>query len=135
MLSTSDLEMEKGYYKVSAYNLNGESSSSIPVFAAPLTESIYSSPDITSIVQRSGYKIQLEWTYFSWASAYNIYRSTSRYGIYDYIGSTKYNYITFYLSFSDAGKDYFYKVSARDDEIESKLISSAYSSYIKILKE
>jgi len=116
------------YYKVSAFTNGYESSLSSYAYATTSSSSsnVPATPtSVSATASPSSSSITITWNPASvGASEYKVYRSTSPYGPYSYIGSVSYNYyIDTELS---AGTTYYYKVSASNDYGESN--QSSYAS-------
>lgn len=76
----------------------------------------------------TGFRVNLSWGYVSDADSYNIYRSSSEYGSYSKIGTSK----TYsYTDNSPYDGDNYYKVSAVNSYGESEKSSSTYVSVDK----
>lgn len=117
------------YYKVSAYNNDGESALSSYV-TAKISISKPSTPQNLKATQEDDI-IKLTWKEVSGASKYYIYRSTSQYSGYSLLNEcTTNSYDDNYALIS--GTTYYYKVSAVNIAGESSQSSVAYCKYEKI---
>jgi len=117
------------YYKVSAKNSAGESAQSSPYVSAT---TILSAPsNVTATAASSSSSITVSWSSVTGATGYYVFRSTSAYGTYTYMGYTT----TWYTSYTDndnlsSGTTYYYKVSAYNGSVESAQSSYAYATTI-----
>jgi hypothetical protein len=110
------------YYKVAAINSNGEGPQSAPVSATYTGGSSLSAPTGLS-ASASGTSITLTWNSISGASLYYyVYRSTSLYGTYGYIGTTS---AALYTDSGLSSGTYYYKVSIVSSGSESSQSGSA----------
>jgi len=112
------------YYKVSAYNSNGESSHSAAVLQN--NSSAPAAPTGLTTTAATGNSISLSWDSVASATGYYIYRSTSSTGAFTYIGtSTTISYTNTGLSLSTT---YYYKVSAYNDSGTGQQSASVYAA-------
>jgi len=111
------------YYKVSAYNSNGESQQSNAASATTQLSTPYS---VSATANSSG--ITVSWSSVSGATGYHIYRSTSSYGTYTQVVGT----VTSMTSFTDntcpSGTTCYYKVAAYNNNGESLQSSYDYAT-------
>lgn len=133
-----DDPMQDNYYKVSAVDEEGEESA-MSSYAYCSCEncggnggggggggstSIEAPTGVEANV--SGLHIRVSWDYVYDASSYRIYRSSSSYGSYSFLGSSNYSY---YID-SDPMSENYYKVSSvGSDGSESAMSSYAYCQY------
>jgi fibronectin type 3 domain-containing protein len=118
---------ETYYYRVSAFNTNGESARSpvvsvtiAPPAAPPAT------PTGLSIHEVTVTEISMSWSEVYWATGYKVYRSTSSAGTYTEITSTpETSYVNRQLPVTTL---YYYKVSAYNSYGESALSSAVYAT-------
>ena len=104
------------YYRVTAYNNNGESAQSSTVSATTLGIPPSNPTGVTATASSSS-SITISWTSVSGATGYRIYRSSSSTGTYSQVGTpTATSYTDTGLS---ANTMYFYKVSAVNNNGES----------------
>jgi len=105
----------KYYYKVSSYNISGESVQSSSVFAQ--ATGIPEPPSNITATGESSTSIRIEWANVSNAVSYIIYRSLTESGNYTELG------ITVNTSYTNTGLDpetiYYYKVSSRNGRGDS----------------
>jgi len=125
--SYTDTKLSAGttyYYKVSAYNIDGESPQSSYVSATTSSPNIPSAPTGVSASATTISSITISWDEVSDVKGYYVYRSSSATGTYTRVGtpSTK-SYTDTKLS---AGTTYYYKVSAYNSDGES--LESSYIS-------
>jgi hypothetical protein len=116
------------YYKVSTYSGSyGESGMSSYDYATTSLSYSLSAPSSVSASAASSSSITVSWSSVSSASYYNVYRATSGYGTYEYIG---YTYSTSYTDTGlSSGTSYYYKVSAYSGSYgESSLSSYDYAA-------
>ena len=106
------------YYRVSAYNSNGEGDQSSYVYA---TTPSLNTPTNVSATAGSSYNITVSWSAVSGATGYYVYYSTSASGTYSRLTSTS---STSYLA--QLNGTYYFKVSAYNSGGES--LQSSYVS-------
>ncbi|MDR1221182.1 MAG: fibronectin type III domain-containing protein [Treponema sp.] len=114
------------YYKIAAYNSDGESGmSSVYGAAAPLLSPPSS---VTATATSSSGRITVSWGSVSNATRYYIYRSTSPAGDYQYQTYVDYSYNPSYTDTGlSSGTTYYYKIAAYNNAGVGDM-SSAYGS-------
>ena len=121
---TGLLPLTTYYYKVSTLHSGGESVPSSPVEATTPAEAPIQPPTGLSAFAVNSSTIQVSWSSVLSATAYNIYRSNSASGSYNYRGSS------YFSPFTDSGLNanstWYYKVSSTKDSQESA-ISGTYA--------
>jgi len=100
------------YYRVAAYNSNGEGSQSS--YVSVITQ-LGTPTGVTAVANSSS--ITISWSSVSGATGYNIYRSTSSSGSYSRLDYT--SYISYTDTYVTSGTTYYYKVSAYNSNSES----------------
>jgi fibronectin type 3 domain-containing protein len=93
-------------YSIKAVNDFGESASIIAIAALPKP------PAELTVSSKTANSVTLSWDAVSGAASYKIYRSSSAYGDYEYIGSTSSSTTYYTNSGLSSGSTYYYKVSA-----------------------
>ena len=107
-------------YKIIAKNSSGKT-----VAVSPVKEAVaLATPTIQSVAV--DYGLRVTWTKASGADRYNIYRSTSKNGTYEYIASVQ-GSLSYLDSDIDLGKTYYYKVRAYK-KIDGKVYYGGYSN-------
>lgn len=115
------------YYRISAYNAQGESSMSSSYYAA-LTRPA-APQNLTGTLATSKKYIRITWTPVSSFTKYAVYRSPSADGTYEYLGSVT-NTNIFYDSSCNENTTYYYKAASVTTGNQSSL--SAYTIGIRL---
>jgi fibronectin type 3 domain-containing protein len=113
------------YYKVSAYNSDGESAQSDAV-SATTNAFIPGIPGGVSVIAASSTSITVSWNSVSVAAGYRIYRSTTANGTYTQVGAVSSPATTYTNTDLTHDTTYYYKVSAFNSAGESA--QSAYDN-------
>ncbi|MBQ2990118.1 MAG: fibronectin type III domain-containing protein, partial [Clostridia bacterium] len=101
------------YYKVKAYNFDGESGLSSYASAKTNAEGRPSVPTGVSAAAQSSSAIKISWSKVSGATGYYVYRSSSLNGTYSKVGTVSSGSTTSYTNTGlSSGTAYYYKVSA-----------------------
>ena len=111
------------YYKVRAVRKVADGVYSYSNYSAKKSARVLKVPVIRSVASYSGEQLQIDWDTVKSANYYQLYRSTSKDGTYDYVATVKENsYIDGALT---QGTEYYYKVRAVNKTGKIK----GYSSY------
>lgn len=129
-LSYTDTGLTPGtryYYKVQTYNLFGVNFAPSGEFSATASGiPMNPAPAISKVEALSGTSLKLTWNKIAGATGYEVWRSTSKTGIYKLVKTT--SALSFTNTYLKAGTRYFYKIRAYNLIGTEKVPSSNFSA-------